>query len=74
MESIMTESNKSKDGQGAYSATKTPENQAQVESEPLADDADQRPGGRHAAPVDVGMAALHRATIPSQAADAGDDD
>jgi len=74
MESIMTESNKSKDGQGASSSTNAPENQEHVESERLVDDADQRPGGRHGAPVDVGMAALHRATIPSQAADAGDDD
>jgi hypothetical protein len=68
------ESRNAKGSTGAYSATKAPENQEHVVSERSSGDDKLLPGGKHAAPVDVGMAALHRATVPSQAADAGDDD
>jgi hypothetical protein len=53
---------------GDYSATKAPENRPHVESKVAAAPA-QRPGGLFGTPVDVGMSALDRHTVPKMAAE-----
>jgi hypothetical protein len=48
---------------GDYSATGAPENREHLESRTATSDSSQTPGGRHGAPVDVGVSALDHVKV-----------
>jgi hypothetical protein len=57
-----------------YSATKAPENEPHVQSEPRAKDDTLIPGGRHGAKAAVGMSEMDRDEVPSGAVNPGQTD
>jgi hypothetical protein len=50
-----------------YSASKAPETRREAEEEQSTGDTRLMPGGRHRAGADIGMQAMHRASVPSEA-------
>jgi hypothetical protein len=50
-----------------YSASKAPDNRAAVESRLAGDDARLTPGGAHGSPEEIGMSAMDRRAVPSEA-------
>jgi hypothetical protein len=60
-----------KNDSSEYSASKAPETRREAEETESVADPRLIPGGRHGAPVDIGMSAMDRSDVPNGALDTG---